>query len=58
MTNKPRNLYDVLNDFGHWFGESPIPSIEQVQRPVSIDLSQFTKEQLQWMKEAEENGND
>lgn len=54
MTNKPRNFYDILNEYGAWFGEPPVPRIEQVQRPVSIDLSQLTAEQLRWMAEAEE----
>jgi hypothetical protein len=34
--------------------DEPLPRVDYVQRPVSIDLSASTEQELRWMAEAQE----
>lgn len=50
MTNKPTSFYDIADRFGHWFGEPKLERIDYVPRPRSIDMTQFTEQELRWMQ--------
>jgi hypothetical protein len=50
----PKSLVGVANEFAAWFGLPPLPKVDLVPLPRSIDLTQYTEQELRWMAEAQE----
>lgn len=46
------NTIDTLNALGEWMGEPRVYAPDYVHRPRSIDLTQLTPQEREWLREA------